>query len=138
MKGDSLPETDHVVRYIGGSNVDGEEVDSAGFEDLEPSVNWLEYHEGSKDEQVAGVRELMHLTPGSTAKLAELSVGTICRIPPGLDVVEDPEPATEKWPKPDPSHALIVGVPADRQQLIYEALADNVIALHPAILPVTS
>lgn len=136
MKGDSLPATDHVVRYIGGSNIDGQEVDPEGFEDVEPSVNWLECHQGSKDEQIARVRQLIRLRLRSTAKLAELSVGTIRRVCRGLDVVEDPLPAKEECPE-DPSHAKIVGLPEDRQQLVYEALADNVIALHPAILRVT-
>ena len=136
MKGDSLPATDHVVRYIGGSNIDGEEVDPEGFEDLEPSVNWLECHEGSKDEQIARVRELIRLRLRSTAKFAELSVGTIRLIRIGLDIVEDPLPVNENCSE-DPSHAKIVGILEDRQQLVYEALADNVIALHPAILRVT-
>ena len=133
MKGDSLPLKDHVVRYVGGSKIDGEEVDPDGFEDMEPSVNWLEFHQGNKEEQIARVRNLIRLRLRSTARFAELNVNAIRRIWHGLDVVEDPLPAEGDY-LDDPSHAKIVGIPQDRQQLIYEALADNVIALHPAVL----
>ncbi len=132
MKGDLLPDEDHVVRYIGGSHIKGDMVDPEGFEDERPSVNWLEYHGGDKVQQLACVRDLLRLEPGGTAKLAELGVGAIHSLGENVRVVEAPLPATAKH-RADPSHAEIEGIPGERKQrqLVCEALADYVITLHP-------
>lgn len=135
MIGDPLPDGHHVVRYVGGSKIDDGIVQAEGF--MGPtSINWLECVDGEEDEQLNRVRSLLRLSPGATAKLAVLEVKTIRRLQDGLTVEEDPLPANDEWPEA-PCHADFSGLPDSeldngRQQRVYEALADSVIALHPA------
>ena len=131
MKGDPLPDGHHVVRYVGGSKIDDGIVHPEGFKG-QTSVNWLECVEGTKNQQVDRVRTLIRLKCRPTARLAELYVNTVRDLLDGLDIVKDPLQATDEWPEM-PCHAEITGVPDDdRQQRVYEALADSVLALHEA------
>ncbi|MYH33806.1 MAG: hypothetical protein F4133_08360 [Gammaproteobacteria bacterium] len=135
MKGDSLPDGHHVVRYVGGSKIDDGIVHPDGFRG-QTSVNWLECVDGKEDEQLERIRSLIRLNPGATAKLAVLKVQTIRTLQDGLTVEKDPLPAKDGRPEA-PCHANFSGLPEseldDGQQLrVYEALADSVLALHPA------
>jgi len=135
MKGDPLPDGHHVVRYVGGTKIDDGIVHPDGFRG-QTSVNWLECVDGNEGEQLDRVRSLLRLRPGATAKLAVLEVRTIRRLQDGLTVEEDPLPAEDEWPEA-PCHADFSGLPESelddgQQQRVYEALADSVLALHPA------
>jgi len=135
MKGDPLPDGHHVVRYVGGTKIDDGIVHPDGFRG-QTSVNWLECVDGNEGEQLDRVRSLLRLRPGATAKLAVLEVRTIRRLQDGLTVEEDPLPAEDEWPEA-PCHADFLGLPESelddgQQQRVYEALADSVLALHPA------
>ena len=132
MKGEPLPGGHHVVRYVGGSKIDDDIVHPQGFMG-QTSVNWLECADGTKDQQVERVRSLLRLNRKPTARLVELDVNKIRGLLDGLDVVKDPLPATNEWPAA-PCHAEFAGIPDDgRQQRVYEALADSVLTLHPAL-----
>ncbi|MCY4289405.1 MAG: hypothetical protein OXC63_12525 [Aestuariivita sp.] len=104
---------------------------SEAFNDRLISVNWLEFHSGSKDEQVARVRKVLRLKIGKTAVLAELGVKAIHNL--NLDVLENPLEATSEWPAA-PCHADIVYIPTNvrQQMLTFEKLADLVVATYPA------
>ena len=133
MRGDSLPATQNVVRYVGGTKIQGDTVHPGGFDDSPISVNWLECVSGSKSEQVERVRGLLRLVRGRTAGFAELNVGAVRNLASNLDVLEDPLDATSTWPAA-PCHAEIVGLADDSAQrkLVCEQLADSVVAVHPA------
>jgi len=91
----------------------------------------LEFQSGSKDEQVTRVRKVLRLKIGKTAVLAELRVTAIRDL--NLDVLKSPLEATNEWPSA-PCHAEIVDIPInlEQQMLIFEMLADLVIATYPA------
>ena len=65
MKGDPVPDTDHILRYVGGSHVDVTEhgqpyLAGSGFiakpkDHNRPSYNWLECMEGALEQQVQQV-----------------------------------------------------------------------------------
>ncbi len=130
MKGDPLPDGDNVVRYVGGSKLDDGVVLPEAFNDMLISVNWLEFQDASKIEQIARVRKVLRLKVGKTAVLAELKVAAIRDL--DLDVLENPLEAANEWPSA-PCHAEIVGTPANSDQkiLIFEKLADAVTTTYP-------
>lgn len=128
MKGDPLPEQDNVVRYVGGSKIDGDVVVPEGFMDPKPSVNWLECAKGTFEEQLDRVRDRVRMKLRPTARFAQLTVGAIRGLSRGVDVVEDPLAQTAEHPAA-PCHAEIVGI---KDELVYAALAESVIALHKA------
>lgn len=132
MTGGAILDEHHVVRLVGGSKIDNDMVHPSGFYGVPISVNWLECADGTKTEQLSRVRSLVRLKVRSSAKFAELNVGTIRGIVNGLDVVEDPLPANDDYPIPAPCHALIVGFPEDddERKRIFEALADSIIGLY--------
>ncbi len=132
MKDDPLSDEDNVVRYVGGSKIDDNGVVlPEAFDNPPISVNWLEFHAGSKANQIACVRGVLRLKIGRTAFFAELNVKKIRGL--GLDVLKDPLTATPIQPAA-PCHAVIVGVAGndERHKLIFEKLADIVVAKHPA------
>ena len=131
MKGEPLPDGARIVRYVGGSKIDGGIVRPEGFMG-QTSVNWLECANGTKEEQVERVQSLLRLDRKPTAKLVELNIDTIRNLHNGLDVVKDPLPANGDWPAA-PCHAEFEGIPDDdEQQRVYAALADSVTAQHDA------
>jgi len=131
MKGDPVPDGDNVVRHVGGSRIDGGIVLPEAFSGTSISVSWLEFHAGSEAERVAHVRSVLRLEIGKTAGLAQLEAAAVRGL--NLDVLEAPLDAANGWPS-WPCHAEIVGIAGDeeRQKLIYEKLADMVVAIHPA------
>ena len=130
MKGDPLPGEHHVLRYVGGSKIDGDTVAPAGFKASSPtpSVNWLECVQGTVEEQIERVRRLVRIQVKPTARFAQLNVDVIRSLAPELDVLEDPLPAAEGYDAA-PCHAEIVGI---KDEVVYSALAESVMALHPA------
>lgn len=144
MKGDDLPDEDHVVRYAGGSLVheDGE-VDGSAFllrdAELGLSVNWLEYYRGlTKPQQMNEVRRAFQPSRGPTARFAQLNVGDtrrhLSRRLETCRIIHDPSPADEKN-EADPSHSEIKGLPpkgSPEAALIGDMIAECVVAVHPA------
>ncbi len=140
MKGDPLPDADHVVRYIRPSSVDDEEINGDAFlgkaGETACSINWLDYFRNqSKEQQLRGVRRHIRLDISPNGRFAELHVGqTKQRLATELvtlQFVEDPlaADATIKGDREDPSHALINGLPgSDRPPEFAEMIGDMIAA----------
>ncbi len=141
MKGDQVPDPDHVARYCGGASIheDGR-VDGGVFRlrKLEPylSVNWLEYLEPSdRSKQLDAVRTAFQQKPrfkvGSTARFAVHNVGAL------RTYVRDESPDRRELSvlhEPDlddASHCGVYGLTMD-DDLIADLIADIVQATYPA------
>lgn len=151
MKGDLIPDADHILRLVGGSHVDTDEngnpvITGGGFiarprDDNKPSYNWLETFEGTVAEQVQQVRNVSRMAPGATAKLARLNVGEVRRhIEANTDesrvvtVIHDPLDE-ENGKAADPSHALMTNIPTEddpQGEQIGDLIAQCVIESFPA------
>jgi hypothetical protein len=147
QKGLSVPEADHVLRYIRPRHVENGVVNGEGFlarpgEDA-PSVNWLEWFDPPIENQVAEVGSVTRLKYAKTGQLARLNVGHTTRYvrendPNGLTLsfVHDPLDADDDYPA-DPSHSLIHGFPVQdtpEAALVKDLIADCIIPpLFPAV-----
>jgi len=149
QKGSSIPESDHILRYIRPRHVENGVVNGEGFltrpGEHAPSVNWLEWFDPPLENQVAGVRSVTRLTYAKSGQLVRLNVGQTTRYvrendPNGLTLsfVHDPLDAYGTHP-PDPSHSLIEGVPVQdtpEAALVKDLIADRVLSpLFPAVPP---
>ena len=88
----------------------------ASVDDEGLSVNWLDYFPGNKDTQLSAVRSSMHMTPSAKDRLALLEVGqliTHLQATAGLKVapLHDPAAPNDRYSYPNPSHAVISGLP---------------------------
>ncbi|SDW87679.1 hypothetical protein [Thiocapsa roseopersicina] len=145
MKGDQVPDADHVARYCGGASIheDGR-VDGSVFRlrkfDGKPepylSVNWLEYLEPSdRSKQLDALRTAFQQKPSfkvrSSARFAVHNVGALrgyvrtnspdqCE----LSVLHEPD-------LDDDSHCGVYGLPMD-DDLVADLIADIVQATYPA------
>ena len=147
MKGDDLPEMDHVVRYVKPSMIleDGI-VDGSEFclratrpDETGVSVNWLEAFGDKRVRQLGEVRRLFRLDVRPSGRFAELKVETILlAVAEKIDtlrLVHDPLDADNGFDA-DPSHAEIIGLPpgeSERAALVGEMIAECVIDMHLAI-----
>ncbi len=142
MKGDELPDDDHVVRYAKPAlvredgSVGGEAFQlRSGEESL--SVNWLEYFPGiSKPQQVQQVRQRSRLRLRPNGRFAELNVGQTKEHVHGeltdLRFVHDPIEAEDGF-EADPSHSEIAGLPAadsPEAELVGDMIAEYVTAVY--------
>jgi hypothetical protein len=140
MKGDVIPDPDHVARHCKTSTVEGNEIMAAAFMPREGeeslSVNRLE--ELKCPDRVGEVRALQDLYTrkmnrvGAGARIAILNVGTVrARIeqesPAKLivRVLHNPE-------DDDPSHSGIYGISYDDREIVAELIAQVVLEKHPA------
>lgn len=143
---DVLPDEDNVVRYVRPGLVDDGTVDGSAFV-LRPgeealSVNWLECFEGTVSEQVDQVRAHVHLNLRPNGVLARLNVGdgkTAASSGPegtGIEFASDPQPANPPdYPDPDPSHALVSGLPSGESSAaaaIGDRIRNALTDIHPA------
>lgn len=139
MKGQAIPDSDHVGRYCKASTVENGEISAAAFMMRETeeylSVNWLEELKSpSRASQIRDLQELYtkKLKVGATARIAILNVGTLRskveRESPDsrlLRVLHEPEEPD------DPSHAGIYEIPHD-DEIIAELIAQVVLEKYPA------
>jgi len=139
MKGDVLPDSDHVAHYCGGSTIqeDGE-ISAAAFtlrqNEEYLSVNWLEYLDSAdRSSQIRNLQWVYasKLRVGANARIAVLNVGSLRakveQESPGrhtLRVEHEPE-------EDDPSHSGIYGLPQD-DEIAAELLAQAVLEKYPA------
>jgi hypothetical protein len=157
MKGDPVPDPDHILRYVGGVHVDTDadgatNIMGGGFiarpqDNNCPSYNWLEFLEGSLEEQIQQVRlgaASSGFKYGSTAKLVRLNVGRVRQhIKDGAEshevtVIHDPRSTEERPPHGDPSHALMTNVPDATDpmgELIGDLIRQCIVGIYPARAP---
>ena len=102
-----LPDTDHVLRYIGRRHVDNGVVNGSGFmrrpqEDTPPSVNWMECFPLPIENQVWEISARRRIRYEKRGLLVRINVGHTMRhveenatIPITLAFLHDPLPAEE-------------------------------------------
>ena len=139
MKGQAIPDSDHVARYCkAASTVEHGEISATAFmlrkTDEYLSVNCLE--ELRRSDRASQIRDLQELYATklrvkAAARIAILNVGTVRakveRDSPDrrvLRVLHDPEPD-------DPSHSGIYDIPYD-DEIVAELIAQVVLEKHPA------
>lgn len=140
MKGEPIPDSDHVARYCKASTVEHGEISATAFmlreTDEYLSVNWLEeLRRSDRASQIRNLQELYasKLRVGTAAQIAILNVGIVRtkverdssdrRV---LRVLHDPEPD-------DPSHSGIYDIPYD-DEIVAELIAQVLLEHHPARL----
>jgi hypothetical protein len=137
MKGQAIPDSDHVARYCKASTVENGEISAAAFMVRKTeeylSVNWLE--EINRSDRTTQISELQSLYATklrvrAAARIAVLNVGglraKVQRESPDnrlLRVLHEPESG-------DPSHAGIYDIPYD-DDIIAELIAQVVLENHP-------
>jgi hypothetical protein len=139
MKGQTVPDSDHVARYCKASTVEGGEIQATAFmpRDREEylSVNWLEdLNCPDRRSEISALRELYSrkLTVGAAARIAILNVGTF------RTKVEHESPDTRRLRvlhepiiPDDPSHAGIYDF-SSADEIVAELIAQTVLEMHPA------
>lgn len=130
MKGDRLPDKDHVARYCPGSKLSEDGFPAATAFHLRRreeflSVEWLEHlarptRQEEVDEVIRTLSRKLNLT--SSSKLAVMNVGDICRTVLrettfSIRVLHEPS-------KGDGAHSGIFGIDQD-EMIISELLAEN-------------
>jgi len=142
MKGDPIPDQDHISRYCSATRcTEKGQVTGVAFQlrptDEHLSVNWLEFLQlANRQEEISEVRRILSskLGLGAEAKIAVLNVGEILnyvRIQSpdrrNLSVLHDPK-------EDDPSHSGICGYQYE-DHLIADLIAEIVQTTYPAREP---
>jgi hypothetical protein len=148
QSGSPVPDSDHVLRYLKPRYVDNGVVDGEGFllrpQESAASVNWLEWFDPPIENQVDGVRSDARLQYAKTGHLVRLNVGHtkdyVRENSPGALVLafdHAPLEPDQQFDRPDPSHALIKGVPEQDTPdaaLIKDLIANCVLPpIYPAV-----
>lgn len=139
MKGDPIPDINHVARYCRATASDTGAAFLLRAGESFISVNWLEYLRlGTRSEEIEEVRRVLgsKLTLGKNAKIAVLNVGETYRYvasesPDGrkLRFLHDPEDPLDK------SHSGIYDTKSEDEMLIAELIAETIVEQHPACKP---
>lgn len=135
MRGDRLPDQDHISRYCRPKTLQEDGQPSRTSFMLRPneeflSVNWLEYFNlPNRQAQITQVRRVIRLTLQATAKIAVLNVGGILdRVYRNSDqvlaVLHEPE-------QDDPSHSGIHGY-RHEDDWVADLIAEEVRETYPA------
>lgn len=141
MKGDVVPDGDHVSRLCGGSHIDGGAVKAGAFllgaNHAYLSVNWLEaLGLSDRTSQIAEIQRVMSTkrAVGRLARLAVAAVGEFRRVIQNesedhreIRILHEPE---DHPLKPDPSHSGIHDLKQD-DLAIAVLLARIFSELHP-------
>jgi hypothetical protein len=132
LKGDRLPSEHHIARHCRKNDLRLDLTTLAPVGILEcalvpdpdgVSTTWLEFFQGDRAHNIAGVRRAIGLTPKRSNRLAVLNIGSIeiAGHAVGLHAIED-----ALNPPHNPAHALIKE-PADLQdKTLREAVASTV------------
>jgi hypothetical protein len=139
MKGDKIPDENHVARYCSPIHVPGGEIQATAFMmrqvDTSLSVNWMEYFKcSSREGEITELRNAYsakNLIVKATGKIVVLNAGEVrekvlTESPDSrkLEVLHDPE---EK----DPSHSGIYNLKND-DILIAELILETIVETYPA------
>jgi len=145
MRGDNLPESDHIARYCKPTTQapDGQ-IQASAFmlksdsDEKSLSVHWLEYLNGSsRENEISEIRNIyasIFNRVSAKAKIAVLNVGEVrgkvlteSEDRRNLEVLHDPK---EDEPS-DPSHSGIYNLKPD-DELIAELILETVLEDYPA------
>jgi len=143
VKGDQIPDPDHIARFCRPLQVADEQIQATAFmlrsNEESLSVNWLEFFNCSnRDSEIIEIRNVYSakLNIGARAKIAVLNVGEVCekiltKSPDRrkIEVLHDPDPI-EDGPS-DPSHSGIYNLKQD-DELIAELILETVHEAYPA------
>jgi hypothetical protein len=140
MKGQPVPDSDHVARYCGARTVEDGEIQATAFMLRESeeylSVNWLEAL--SRPDRSSEIRELQYLYArklnrvGAGARIAILNVGTLrSRVQRESQDMRLLRVLHEPIIPDDPSHAGVYDIPYD-DDLVAELIAQAILEKHPA------
>ncbi len=137
MRGDPIPDRDHISRYCSGMHcTENGQVTGTAFQprqiDDYLSVNWLDFfHFADQRDKIREVRKVLRLKLGANAKIAVLNVGETTsyvrtKSPDAcnLSMLHEPE-------EDDPSHSGIYGFQYD-DHLIADLIAEMVQKTYPA------
>lgn len=136
MKGEPIPPTEHVVRYISSKHLEEDTftILGTGFcarehEHGRLSCHWFEYFEGTSAERIQCIRVVSRLTLRKSGRFAKVHVEKLInavkkQVPDHIElqIISDPLDAEGNWPA-DPSHSLIVNVP-DESSPFYTMVGD--------------
>lgn len=133
MKGDTLPQSNHVSRYCAPKSAPEGEPTGASFimkpEEEYLSVNWLEYFGNiGRNAQIAQIREHINIKLAKSGLFAILNISDVVNLikDKSLTVLHEPENG-------DPSHSGIHGY--DHEDLmVAELMAQTVSGVYPARL----
>ena len=140
MKGDEIPDQDHIARYCRATQAPGGEIQATAFflregeESL--SVNWMEFLScPNRESEIAQLRNIYFAKlnrVAAGAKIAVLKVGETrqkvlmeSQDRRNLKVLHNPEVN-------DPSHTGIYNLKPDYQLLIAELILQTVLEAYPA------
>jgi hypothetical protein len=140
MKGQAVPDSDHVARYCKASTVENGEIQATAFMLREGeeylSVNWLEAL--SRSDRTSEIRELQDLYArklnrvGAAARIAILNVGALrTKVERESQDMRLLRVLHEPIIPDDPSHAGIYDIPYD-DDFVAELIAQAVLEKHPA------
>ena len=119
ISGDSLPDSDHVLRYIRrkyfdrtANMIDGNAFLSRPAEHGGPSFNWMEAFEGDVEDRREAIKRLRRIRYERNGRLAQLNVGRTKAYAAmqAIDFRHDPLAANETYAA-YPAHAYLAGVP---------------------------
>jgi hypothetical protein len=141
VKGDQIPDPDHIAKFCRPGQVADEQIQATAFmlrsNEEYLSVNWLEYLNCSnRDHEINEIRNVYSakLNIGARAKIAVLNVGEVCeRVLKesedrrNLEVLHDPI-EDDLY---DPSHSGIYNLTQD-DELIAELILETVHEAYPA------
>ncbi len=142
MKGDQIPNSDHIVRLCQPKHAPDGQIQATAFmlkpDELYLSVNWLEFLNCSDRDaeinEIRGVYSLKFNRIGAKAKLAVLNVGNVCEKVQAesedgreIEVLHDPI----EGDVPDQSHSGIYNLRED-DMLIAELILKSVLEAYPA------
>lgn len=138
MKGDKIPDKNHITRYCKPTHVSDGQIQATAFmlrtgeESL--SVNWLEFLScSSREHEITEIRNIYSakLNVGARARIAILNIGDVrkkvlAESPDrrNLEVLHNPTPD-------DPSHSGIYNLKQD-DELIAELILETVHETYPA------
>jgi hypothetical protein len=141
MKGDKIPDSDHITRLCMPKCVDEQgNIQASAFrlrrsEEESLSVNWVEFLDCPSREKIQRIRETLRakLTIGTKAKIALLNVGetyqkvlTESEDRRSLEILHDPSPI-------DPCHSGIYNMRYTDDIMISELILETVLNTYPAV-----
>lgn len=148
MKGDTVPDNDHIARLCLKKHVEDDEIQATAFHlrptDVFLSVNWLEYLKCSnRDREIMEIQKVYSakLKIKPPAKIAVLNVGEVReKVRTGsqdernLEVLHEPLPGLSHPEIVDPSHSGIYNLKQNDEIRIGELILQTVRDSYPALM----